>query len=234
MILVVLVIFAGAFIHSTVGFGSALIQMPLLTLLVGITLATPLVGLLGVVMVMIIAGGSWRSINFADVWRLIVTSLAGIPCGLFILKTAPEGLVKALLGLLIISFSLYNLVRPNLPTLRAASWAFGFGFLAGILSGAYNTGGPPIVLYGALRRWPPASFRATMQGYFVPGSWLVVFGHGLGRLWSGEVFFLFGLSLLPMLAAVYLGGRLNRHLPAGRFDRLLHLLLIGLGLLLLI
>lgn len=234
IMLVLLIIFSGTFIHSTVGFGSALVEMPLLTLLVGVTQATPLVGLLGLVMVMIIAGGSWRSINFGDVWRLVVASLVGIPCGLFLLKTAPEGLVKAILGLLIIGFSLYNLTCPRLPTLRTERWAFGFGFLAGLLSGAYNTGGPPVVLYGALRRWSPTSFRATMQGYFLPGSWLVVFGHGLARLWSWEVVLLFGLSLLPMMAAVYLGGRLNRHIPTGRFDRLLYVLLIVLGILLLI
>ena len=41
-----------------------------------------------------------------------------------------------------------------------------FGFFAGILGGAYNTNGPPVVIYGSLRKWSPATFRATLQGYF--------------------------------------------------------------------
>jgi hypothetical protein len=30
--------------------------------------------------------------------------------------------------------------------------------------------GPPLVIYGALRRWTPERFRATLQGYFLPAS----------------------------------------------------------------
>ena len=30
--------------------------------------------------------------------------------------------------------------------------------------------GPPLVIYGALRRWSPQHFRATLQGYFLPAS----------------------------------------------------------------
>ena len=30
--------------------------------------------------------------------------------------------------------------------------------------------GPPLVVYGVLRRWQPAQFRATLQGYFLIAS----------------------------------------------------------------
>ena len=92
----------------------------------------------------------------------------------------------------------------------------------------------PLVLYGALRRWPPQRFRATLQGYFVPTSALIWVGHGLTGLWTDRVVQLYVLALPVLVLAIALGTRLHRRIPAHRFERLLYLVLIGLGGLLLL
>src|SRR5262249_725178 len=55
------------------------------------------------------------------------------------------------------------------------AWLFGLG--AGVLGGAYGMNGPPLVVYGTLRRWSPGRFRATLQGYFLPASLLGMAGY---------------------------------------------------------
>ena len=103
----VLIITVSTLVRSTFGFGDALIAMPLLTLVAGVTIATPLVGLVALTTAATIVIGNWRLIDLKAAWRLIVASLIGIPFGLYLLQTAPESLVKRLLGLLLIGFSLY-------------------------------------------------------------------------------------------------------------------------------
>jgi uncharacterized membrane protein YfcA len=135
---------------------------------------------------------------------------------------------------LLIGYGLYNLIHPKLPVLTSRIWAYGFGFVAGILGGAYNTNGPPVIIYGTLRRWSPERFRATLQGYFFPNGLVIMLRHILGRLWTRQVFQLFGPALPLVLAAIFLGAPLNRRIPARRSDRLIYVILIVLGLILLI
>ena len=106
--------------------------------------------------------------------------------------------------------------------------------MAGVLGGAYNTNGPPVVIYGALRRWPPERFRATLQGYFLPTGLLILTTHGLAGLWTPQILQLYGLSLPLILTAIFLGGKLNQRISPGGFERLIYLSLLGLGFLLLV
>jgi uncharacterized membrane protein YfcA len=158
----------------------------------------------------------------------------GIPIGLFFLNAAPESTVKGILGALLIGFGLYNLVSPKLPTLRGKQWAYLFGIVAGILGGAYNTNGPPIVLYGALRKWSPEKFRATLQGYFLPTGGTILISHGLAGLWTSTVWRLYLTALPAVLLGVMLGGWVHKRLPVQRFQNLIYAALIVMGVLLLV
>jgi len=157
-----------------------------------------------------------------------------MPVGIWLIRVAPADVVTGGLGLLLIVFGLYALVRPVLPDIPNTGWVYFFGALAGALGAAYNTNGPPVVVYGVLRRWPPARFRATLQGFFLPSGFAISLSHGVGGLWNPQVFLLFALSILPIVAAVLAGHWLNRRIPAQRFSRLLYAIVAGLGLLLVI
>ena len=226
-------VFAATFIHASVGFGTALVAMPLLTITIGLKTATPLVGL---VMLTTIAGVLWGSREHVDLraaWQLVLSSAAGIPFGLLVVRLAPDRTVKAFLGVLLIVFSLYNLTRPKLPKIEGRWWIVPFGLAAGILGGAYNTNGPPVVLYGALNHWSAQRFRATLQGFFLPSAVLICSGHAMAGLWSRRVFELYAASLPVIALALLAGIRMSRRIPADRSGRILYAALIVLGALLL-
>lgn len=233
VIAVLAVLFVSTLVRSTLGFGDALIAMPLLTLLVGIKTTTPLVALVALTIALSISLSSWRQIDLKVVWRLIVSTLAGIPVGLLLLESVPEEIVKTILGVLLVSFGLYSLVQPRLPRIERNGLEYPVGFVAGVLGGAYNTNGPPIVIYGTLRRWSPERFRATLQGYFL-SSVLIVVGHGAAGLWTGTVLRLYTYALPGVLLAIYAGGRLNQSIPRGRFDRFVYAALVVMGVLLIV
>ena len=233
-VLAACILFVSTFVRSSLGFGDALVAMPLLALVVGVKTATPVVAFAASTVTIVILLRNWRSVDVRAAWRLILSSLVGIPFGLVLLKYAPEAYVKLLLGVLLILYGLYNLFAPDLPVARGESSAYVFGFVAGVLGGAYNTNGPPVVIYGALRRWPPENFRATLQGCFLLTGLMILAGHGAAGLWTRQVTWLYLHSLPAILLGVFLGGRLNRRIPREAFGRIVYAALVVLGALFLI
>mgnify|MGYP006289627303 FL=1 len=229
ILLVLLIMLGTTFVRAAMGFGNALIAMPLLILLVGVQTAAPLVGLLGLLIAVLMLMGTWRKIVFEDAWRLVLSTLVGIPVGLFFLTSAPEGYVRMVLGVVLIAFGLFNLFGLRLPRIQRQDFALIFGFFAGILGGAYNSNGPPVVIYGVMRDWPPEKFRATLQGYFLVTAAGIVSGQGISGLWTGEVLQLVLISLPAVVLGVGLGRWAARRIPADRFDRLLYGFLVLVG-----
>jgi uncharacterized membrane protein YfcA len=136
------------------------------------------------------------------------------------------------LGVLLIAFGLLNLINPKLPTFRNEKLAYVFGLVAGVLGGAYNTNGPPVVVYGTLRRWSPDSFRSTLQAYFLPTGGTILISHGLAGLWTPDVLRLYVYALPFIMLAIYLGGRVNKVISSGRFNRIIYVSLVVMGVLL--
>jgi uncharacterized membrane protein YfcA len=234
MLLPLLIIFLAALVRSTFGFGDAVLALPLLALLLGLTTATPLVTLLSFTLAVGILLTSWREVAFRAILPLVAAAAVGIPIGVLVLTRVEGVWLLRGLGLFLIAFGLYRTLRPTLPKVEHPLLAVVLGFLGGVLGGAYGTNGPPAVLFGSLRRWPPETFRATMQGYFLITLAAILIGHALGGLWSAEVWRLYGLSLPLVAVAVVLGRALNRRIPTDRFVRAVDLTLIGLGVLLLL
>ncbi len=228
-LLTALIFFGATLVSSTFGFGSALFAMPLLTLLLGIKTATPLFALVGPTIASIILIRNWRLVEVASVWRLVLATLVGIPVGIWLVIQVPSVIVTRLLGLFLIGFGLYRLGNLRLMKLESSRWAACFGFVAGVLGGAYNTNGPPVVIYGEMRRWSPTEFRASLQSYFLPTGLGILGSHALAGLWTERIFQLYAWSLPGILVAIAIGGWINHRLPTERFQALLSVLLLGLG-----
>ena len=210
------VLFLATFIRSALGFGEALVAVPLLALTLPVQVAAPLAVLVSITVAVVVVIQDWRSVHVRSAGWLVLSTLFGIPLGLLLLKTVPESIVKGILGAFIIAFALYSLAgrKPELHSDRLAPL---FGFAAGILGGAYGMNGPPLVVYGVLRRWQPAQFRATLQGYFLIASIVGMAGYALTGLWTRAVSAYFLLSLPLALIAIFLGHAAHRRLSSARF-----------------
>jgi uncharacterized protein len=230
---VIAVIFLATVIRSALGFGEALVAVPLLALLVPVEVAAPLAVLVSITVALIVVASDWRSIHIRSAISLVIPTLFGIPLGLLILKTAPEAAVKLALAAIIIGFSIWSLTRGHRFELKNDRLALLFGFTAGILGGAYGMNGPPLAVYGSLRKWTPANFRATLQGYFLPASLAGMAGYWSAGLWTPAVNRYFLVSLPGAFIAIYLGRAINRRTHAARFALYIHGGLIIIGLILL-
>lgn len=229
------IVFAATLIRSTFGFGEALFAAPLLALCLPLPIVTPLVVLLSITVAATVVAQDWRHVEWRGSLGLLLPTLAGIPCGLLLLTSPYQRPVKAAMAVLIIGFALFGLagrLAARLDTDRWP-WLLGCGFLAGMLGAAYGMNGPPLVVYGTLRRWSAQRFRATLQGYFLPASALAMAGYWLSGLWVPAVTHDYLVSLAAAIPAILLGRSLNRRIDARRFVRYVYagLAIIGVTLL---
>jgi hypothetical protein len=231
---VLVVVFVATLIRSAFGFGEALIAVPLLALLLPVEVVAPLAVLLSVTVAAVVILEDWRRVHFSSAWRLVVSTLFGIPFGLLLLTAVPDAIVKAVLAVVIIAFSGYCLARATPPVLHDDRLAWVFGFAAGVLGGAYGINGPPLVVYASLRRWPAPQFRATLQAYFLPASAVGLLGYWLAGVWGSAVTRYYVLSLPVAALALLLGRAVHRCLPGAAFLRYVHVALIMTGVALLV
>jgi uncharacterized protein len=227
------VLFLATLIRSAFGFGEALVAVPLLALVVPVEIAAPVAVLASVTVALIAVAQDWRKIHFRSAGWLVLASMGGIPVGLAMLRWAPEAAVKAALATVIIGFSTYALRGGKHGELKNDRLAWMFGFVSGILGGAYGMNGPPLVIYGSLRGWSPQHFRATLQGYFLPASLAGLWGYRLAGLWTPTVNRYYLLSLPLVIVATLMGRAINRKMDHQRFLRWVHRGLIGAGVVLL-
>jgi uncharacterized protein len=228
------VLFVATLIRSAFGFGEALVAVPLIALVVPVEVAAPIAVLASITVALIVVVQDWRQVHLRSASWLVIPTLLGIPLGLMLLKTVPEPVVKGILGTVIIAFSAHSLRSSRQRELTNDKFAWLFGFVAGVLGGAYGMNGPPLVVYGSLRRWSPQHFRATLQGYFLPASLAGMWGYQLAGLWTSRVNRFYLISLPLVVVATFLGRVINRRITAHRFLHYVHVGLIAIGILLLL
>jgi len=192
--------------------------------------------MLSIVIALVVVIQDHKKIHFKSAKWLIFYAILGIPIGLVILIYGSEVLIKVGLGAFIILYSLYSLFVKSNKTLKEDNmfWLFVCGFLSGVLGGAYGLNGPPLVVYGKLRKWSATHFRATLQAYFLPVSLISVIGYYVKDLVTIQVSTYFMISLVTAIPAIFLGRYLNRQLKDGSFFRYVYWGLVSIGVILIV
>jgi uncharacterized protein len=208
----------------------------LLAFILPLTVATPLAVLLSVTVALIVVVQDHQSIHVGSAVGLLAATLPGLPVGLLLLAAGHQTWLKAALGALILGFSIFSLSgrMPTHSRFQGRGWLLVCGFCAGVLGGAYGMNGPALATYGAMRRWTPQQFRATLQAYFLPASLLGLAGYAVAGIWSHAVTRYYLLSLPVAVPAIFLGRVINRRLRGDTFRRYVFAGLAGIGLLLLV
>ena len=228
------IIFVGSLVRSTLGFGEALIAMPLLAFVVPTQMAAPLVAVVSSFNAILILYREWRQISFRETGGLTISALMGIPIGIWLLSEGSEAVIKVLLAIVVIGFAIWSLSSQKAISILPGKWAPAFGFAAGILGGAYNTAGPPLVIFGTLRQWPAEKFRANLQSYFLLGGTMVLALHISRGAVNADIIRLTALCLPLTVVAALVGHRLTKSVSTEQFIRVVHVCLLLIGTLLLV
>ena len=226
---VAIIIFTAVFVQSLSGFGSALVAMSLLPVVMSIQTATPLVALVMTFLEVFLLFRYRHAFNWKAVWRVIVASIVGVPLGLMFFKQVDEQVVLTVLGVFVVGFGVYSLLGVRLPQLTHKAWGYVFGFLAGIIGGAYNTSGPPVIVYGNCRGWEPEEFKSNLQGFFILTSLVVLLGHFWSSNVTEAVWHYFWVSIPAVVVGIAAGTSFDKRINPETFRKIVLFLLIVIG-----
>ncbi|HEY1288084.1 MAG TPA: sulfite exporter TauE/SafE family protein [Burkholderiales bacterium] len=154
--------FAGALVFGLTGFGSALVTIPLASHIVPLPFALALFALADLVSAFGVGLENPRNAVRTEWTRLVPMIVAGTALGVTALVNLPRAAGMLLLGVFVVSFALYSLVRRHGSRVISPRWAWLAGFAGGITSSLFGAGGPPYAIYLSQRGLTKEQYRATM------------------------------------------------------------------------
>lgn len=160
-----LVLAIGALVQGIVGFGIAIVGVPIVALIQPDLIPGPLI-LVATVHTVLSVLREYKHVDWGGVGWAMVGRLPGTVVGVLIVDSLPERQFFVVVGAGVLIFTLLSLVswqpRPTPPALTTA----------GLVSGAFGTamaiGGPPVALL--YQRDTGARIRATLAAYLLLGA----------------------------------------------------------------
>lgn len=217
------------FIQGFTGFGSGLIAIPLLCLVVDFKFAIPLAALNGLVITSFLALRLRSHLELSKLAPLCLASLPGVVVGVTLLKNVHSRTMALLLGILLIGYSSYNLFLSPRPRGLHRNWGYLAGFCAGAIGSAFSTGGPPVIIYTTLTGWSKEYIKATLTGFFFFGAILVTSAHAVTGLTTAAVFKAFLLSAPFVFFGTLVGNHCYGLVSGTHYIKSIYILLILLG-----
>ncbi len=227
------VVFAAYVVFGLTGFGSALINIPVLAHFLPLHVVVPLGLLLDFSASMLVGTRFRRGVQKSELALLIPFGLIGTAVGAYLLVKVPRDPALLVLGTLVILYGAYNVFRNERLGDVSRHWAVPAGLAAGVVGGWFGTGGPLFVMYLTRRLRDTLQLKATLAAVFSfqTMSRIIVFLVS-GLLLQRQVL-LGALSLIPvMLLGLRTGNALHERLPKRRIMQSISAVLIlsGAGL----
>jgi uncharacterized membrane protein YfcA len=224
------IIASAGFTQGLSGFGSVLVSLPLLVLFINIKTVVPLVCLLSLFIGLMLIVQLRHHLQWREILPLLLASLPGIPTGVYFLKTIDTRGLELILGVVLISFSIYTLCARERKAPLHTCWGYLAGFLAGCLGGSIGANGPPVIVYTSLQPWNKDAIKSTLVGYFfITGIGISGF-HAASGLITGEVLKLTAIALPFLVIGVLIGSFCYRKAGSDSYRRVINLVLMILGL----
>ena len=98
---VALIFLLGTFVQASIGFGLALVAMPILVSLLSIHVAAPLVALVAAIGEIVILLRYRDAFMFRNIKQLMIAAVAGIPIGILAVRAVDGDIVIKLLGVIV-------------------------------------------------------------------------------------------------------------------------------------
>jgi uncharacterized membrane protein YfcA len=229
--IVVAIVLFGYVVLAVGGFGSSLVSMPLLALVLPLKVVVPLMLLLDFTGMLSQGVRLRRDLDRKEMAAIIPPQLVGLVAGVAALVWLPGRALLVALGVFILAYAVHSLRSSGPRKAIARVWAIPAGLFGGLIGGMFGTGGAVFALYFALRIPDAARMRATLSAVFVvnTGTRLLLFLLS-GLLLQSEVWIGY-LVLVPFVwAGLFIGHRLHGRLTPAQVARAVSVLLLFSGM----
>lgn len=223
--------FAGALVAGLSGFAFALVAASIWLYILTPLQTTTLIIAFGLIVQGYMVWKLRHALDWRRLWPFIAGAAIGVPLGISILGWANPAYVRAGIGVFLVLYSLYALLRPSLPpvTQGGAAADAAVGFANGVLGGITGLAGILVTIWSGLRGWPKDQQRAVFQPVAVAIFAMSAVWLGVKGVVSADTIRLFLFGLPALLAGTWLGMKLYGRLDEAAFRKVVLVLLLASG-----
>ncbi len=229
------IVFTAAALQRAVGFGFALLAVPLMAFVVPTKSAVIIVFLNGTVTCAWITLRLRHQIEWPITRRLGLGAIVGAPIGVIILSVISANTLRLVLGVTTCLAAIWIVVSSRLvkaePVVPHRSTTVAVGFASGVLNTSLATNGPPLVFELRRSGFHGDTFRATLSAVFLLSDLIGLPLLALAGLITPVDLGLAATSLVPCLAGIFVGSRITGRMDASHFAWAVDILLMVTGLL---
>ncbi len=182
-----LAVLAGAVIRGFAGFGSSLVWVSSLSLVLPPLAVVPTTYALEIAASAHLLPRVWREVEWRSLRWLLLGAIAATPVGLYALAALPPAPVRVAISLVVILATLLIWRGFLLKAMPGAGATLATGLLAGLLNGGAGIGGPPAILFYFSGPAGAAVSRASLIAFFLATDLFAIALAAGGGLVTGEV-----------------------------------------------
>lgn len=228
------IVFVGALVFCTVGFGIGVASFPLLLLLVDPQTAVVVINTVSLPMFALVIWQTRRHIPVRQVLPVAAAGLVGVPVGIFILRDSDAVFLRIAIAALIIALTLLAAFNTRWSLPRSTPIGMGVGFAVSVILNAFGVGGALMALAWLSHRMSSHALRGSLSLYFLAVEGAGVIGYGAAGLLTEERLQLIGISLVPVVLGWGLALLILQRINETMFRRLVIVAIIATSMMVLV
>lgn len=232
-ILFLLILMFGVFMQALAGFGGTLISMPLGIMIMGIGMTKPVLTIVAWLTGIVVFITDFKYINWRELLKMVAVMLLGVLAGMWVSGKLEFKLLMIVYALIVLGIGVKKFFFPKKKTPHPAIQNTALA-IAGIMQGLYVSGGSFLAVYSVEKLPEKREFRATVNSVWAIVDTVMVATFFLDGTMTPEVLTMSGVSIVPALIAIWLGGLLTKKVNQNTFLKMIYIILMISGAVLLI
>jgi len=225
-------LFCGGAIKGTLGVGTPLLTVPMMSLVLPIHTAVAIMA------IPVIVANLWQTINAGQAvyvlkrfWPTLMAILCGTYIGAKILSVIDQHTLLFAIGGIVVGFTLLQFSQPHLrlPERLERPAGIAFGLISGVVGGISSMFGPPLIIYLVSLHLSKDMFVAAIGCLYLSAVVPWVAGLILFGVLDSRTLILSAAGTVPVLAGVLLGQQIRRRISEGRFRIFILMILLAAG-----
>jgi len=150
-----------------------------------------------------------HELSWQNIWPLVLGTTIGIPAGVMLLTHTNPVHLRFAVGVLLVLYAAYSLVRPPLGPFRIGVAAdMAIGIANGLLGGLTGLGGIISTISCQLRGWSKDRQRAVFQPVLFAAFVVISISQLTAGSYTAETIKLYGIGFPFMLGGIWIGFKL--------------------------
>jgi len=167
VIIAAAIVLLAGFVRAISGFGFALVATPLLLFVFDSKSVVVITIIIGFPVGLLLLFHTRKHIDVKRALLMCSGSIFGVPLGAYLLSSLDSSIIKLIIAILIVPFSIVLLLGHSYRFKRDSLGCSISGFFSGLLGSSTSLSGPPVVLFLLNQGLVKERFIGTVTAYFV-------------------------------------------------------------------